>query len=60
MLLFPVGNKTSKTEVTTMKLLCGKLEDSFATIFRQVAMFRFEQQAHARGVEVIWKPFNVR
>ena len=28
-------------------LLCGKLEDSFATVFRQAAMTRFEQRLHA-------------
>jgi oligoendopeptidase F len=28
-------------------LLCGKLEDAFATVFRQVAMTRFEQRLHA-------------
>ena len=27
-------------------LLCGKLEDAFATVFRQVAMTRFEQSLH--------------
>ena len=27
-------------------LLCGKLEDAFATVFRQVAMTRFEQTLH--------------
>ena len=30
-----------------LALLCGKLEDAFATVFRQVAMTRFEQQLHA-------------
>ncbi|MBI1730760.1 M3 family oligoendopeptidase [Candidatus Acetothermia bacterium] len=30
-----------------LALLCGKIEDSFATIFRQIAMFRFEQRAHS-------------
>ncbi|NKB68758.1 MAG: M3 family oligoendopeptidase [Candidatus Latescibacteria bacterium] len=29
-----------------LALLCGKIEDSLATVFRQVAMFRFERQAH--------------
>jgi oligoendopeptidase F len=29
-----------------LALLCSKLEDSFATIFRQVAMNRFEEVAH--------------
>ncbi len=28
-------------------LLCGKLEDAFATVFRQVVMTRFEQRLHA-------------
>lgn len=28
-------------------LLCGKLEDAFATVFRQVAMTRFEEALHA-------------
>ncbi|MGI9430588.1 MAG: M3 family oligoendopeptidase [Myxococcota bacterium] len=30
-----------------LALLCGKLEDAFATVFRQVAMTRFEQTLHA-------------
>ena len=29
-----------------LALLCGKLEDAFATVFRQVAMTRFEQALH--------------
>ena len=29
------------------RLLCGKIEDAFATVFRQVAMTRFEQSLHA-------------
>ena len=28
-------------------LLCGKLEDAFATVFRQVVMTRFEESLHA-------------
>ena len=31
-----------------LALLCGKIEDSFATVFRQVAMTRFEQSLHER------------
>jgi oligoendopeptidase F len=31
-----------------LALLAGKLEDTFATVFRQVTMYRFEQAAHAR------------
>ena len=30
-----------------LALLCGKIEDAFATVFRQVAMTRFEQTLHA-------------
>ncbi len=30
-----------------LALLCGKLEDAFATVFRQVMMTRFEQTLHA-------------
>jgi len=29
-----------------LALLCGKIEDSFATVFRQVCMTRFEQKLH--------------
>jgi oligoendopeptidase F len=30
-----------------LALVCGKLEDAFATVFRQVAMTRFEESLHA-------------
>ena len=29
-----------------LALLCSKTEDTFATVFRQIAMYRFEQSAH--------------
>ena len=29
-----------------LSLLCGKLEDTFATVFRQVSMFRYERRIH--------------
>jgi oligoendopeptidase F len=29
-----------------LAMLCGKIEDSFATAFRQIALYRFEQEAH--------------
>ncbi len=32
---------------TRLALLCGKLEDAFATVFRQVTMTRFEETLHA-------------
>lgn len=31
---------------TQLALLCGKIEDSFATVFRQVVLTRFEQALH--------------
>ncbi len=34
-----------------LALLTGKIEDTFATVFRQVAMYRFEQQAHRQRRE---------
>lgn len=30
-----------------LALLCEKLEDTFATVFRQISMFRFERSLHA-------------
>ena len=30
-----------------LSLLCGKIEDAFATVFRQVVMTRFEEKLHA-------------
>ncbi|MEN8159743.1 MAG: M3 family oligoendopeptidase [Myxococcota bacterium] len=32
---------------TRLALVCGKIEDSFATVFRQVVMTRFEEKLHA-------------
>jgi len=29
-----------------LALVCSKVEDTFATVFRQIAMYRFERQAH--------------
>ena len=29
-----------------LSLVCSKIEDTFATVFRQIAMYRFEQRAH--------------
>jgi oligoendopeptidase F len=32
---------------TRLAMLCGKIEDGFATVFRQVVLTRFEQKLHA-------------
>ncbi len=43
-----------------LALLCHKLEDSFATVFRQVVLTRFEQEVHsARGErELVTEDFD--
>ena len=41
-----------KSDEERLALLCEKLEDTFATVFRQVSMFRFERRIHeARRTE---------
>lgn len=38
--------KDAQDPKVKLALLCGKLEDSFATIFRQIVLTRFEQKLH--------------
>jgi len=47
MLVFRRLMKQESDPKVRLALLCGKLEDAFATVFRQVAMTRFEQSLHA-------------
>ncbi|MCP5058413.1 MAG: M3 family oligoendopeptidase [bacterium] len=47
MLVFRRLLKEQDDPKTRLALLCGKLEDAFATVFRQVAMTRFEESLHA-------------
>jgi oligoendopeptidase F len=47
MLVFRRLMKEESDPAVRLALLCGKLEDAFATVFRQVAMTRFEQSLHA-------------
>ncbi len=52
MLVFRRLMREEKDPKVRLALLCGKLEDAFATVFRQVAMTRFEQALHeARRAE---------
>jgi oligoendopeptidase F len=52
MLVFQRLLKETSDKKSKLALLCGKVEDSFATVFRQAAMTRFEQRAHgARRAE---------
>jgi len=46
MLVFRRLMKEETDPKTRLALLCGKLEDAFATVFRQVVMTRFEQALH--------------
>lgn len=47
MLVFDTLKGRDLAAAERLALLCGKLEDIFATVFRQVALTRFEQQTHA-------------
>ncbi len=46
MLVFRRLMEEERSPQVRLALLCGKLEDTFATVFRQVAMTRFEEQLH--------------
>jgi len=47
MLVFRRLMQQEQSPKVRLALLCGKLEDTFATVFRQVAMTRFEERLHA-------------
>ncbi|HEY9072382.1 MAG TPA: M3 family oligoendopeptidase [Candidatus Ozemobacteraceae bacterium] len=47
MLVFHELLERQKKPEVKLALLCGKIEDAFATVFRQVCMTRFEQKLHA-------------
>jgi len=47
MLVFRRLLREEKDPKVRLALTCGKLEDAFATVFRQVVMTRFEERAHA-------------
>lgn len=47
MLVFEKVQEDLATDAERLALLCEKLEDTFATVFRQISMFRFEGQLHA-------------
>lgn len=46
MLVFDKLQAELDSDSERLALFCGKIEDAFATVFRQIAMYRFEQQAH--------------
>jgi oligoendopeptidase F len=47
MLVFRRLVREERDPSVRLGLLCGKLEDAFATVFRQVVMTRFEERFHA-------------
>ena len=47
MLVFRSLLKSESDPAVRLGLLCGKIEDAFATVFRQVSMTRFEESLHA-------------
>jgi oligoendopeptidase F len=47
MLIFRRLLREERDPAVRLGLLCGKLEDAFATVFRQVVMTRFEETLHA-------------
>jgi oligoendopeptidase F len=47
MLVFRRLMRDERDPAVRLALLCGKLEDTFATVFRQVVMTRFEEKLHA-------------
>lgn len=47
MLVFRRLLREERDPAVRLGLLCGKLEDAFATVFRQVVMTRFEEKLHA-------------
>ncbi len=46
MLVFRAVLKRTASPVERLGLLCSKIEDTYATVFRQVAMNRFEEAVH--------------
>lgn len=46
MIVFDYLRKKTRDKKELFALLMGKIEDIFATVFRQVGMYRFEQELH--------------
>ena len=47
MLVFDRLRRQEHDPKARLALLCGKIEDTFSTVFRQIALTRFEQRLHA-------------
>ncbi len=51
MLIFEKLLENEKSPRKKLELICGKIDDNFATVFRQIAMTDFELMAHEAGVK---------
>jgi len=51
MLIFDSILENEKDPKKRLALICGKIDDNFATVFRQVAMTEFELRAHEAGLQ---------
>lgn len=51
MLIFDRLLQEAKDPKDRLALLCGKIDDNFATVFRQIAMTDFELRAHQGGIK---------
>jgi oligoendopeptidase F len=47
LLVFEKLQQNLESDEERLALLCEKLEDTFATVFRQISMFRFERRLHS-------------
>ena len=50
MLIFEKILEDEKEPAKRLNLLCGKIDDNFATVFRQIAMTDFELKSHEAGL----------
>jgi oligoendopeptidase F len=51
MIIFDLILEREKDPKKRLALLCGKIDDNFATVFRQIVMTDFELQAHEAGLK---------
>jgi len=58
-LVFDYLLATERDPRVQLALLCGKIEDAFATVFRQAVLTRFEQAVFARRAEGRFTPETV-
>ena len=61
MLIFEKLLNNTRSPTERLRILCSKIEDAFATVFRQIAMHRFEERCHRRrrkGIEPSGEEFG--